>query len=67
MPNYAIYRRCPSCQAVSQASAFRRAPIPFNAPGRLQRRTCPSCGYVAVLMSFVIAERPAEPDEGTPD
>jgi hypothetical protein len=64
MPTYAIYRRCPSCQTVHQASAFRRAPIPFNGPGRLQRRTCPACGHVALLMSFQIVERPAEPDEG---
>jgi hypothetical protein len=62
-PRGAIYRRCPSCQTVSQASAFRRAPIPFNAPGRLQRRTCPACGYVAVLMAFQIVARP-ESDQG---
>jgi hypothetical protein len=63
MPNYAIYRRCPSCQTVSQASAFRRAPGPGPVQGQLQRRKCPGCGHVAPLMGFTIVERPVDQGE----
>jgi hypothetical protein len=66
MHPYAIYRRCPSCQAVRQASAFQRAPIPFNAPGRLQRRQCPVCSHVDTLAGFPTVEPPAESNDGTP-
>jgi hypothetical protein len=64
-PRGAIYRRCPSCQTVHRASIFRRAHIPFNVPGRLQRRQCPVCGRVDLLAGFSIAERP-ESDQGDP-
>jgi hypothetical protein len=64
MHPYATYRRCSSCQVIRQASAFQRAPIPCNAPGRLQRRACPVCGHVDALAGFPTAERPAESDEG---
>jgi hypothetical protein len=55
------YRRCPSCETISRASAFWRAAVPFNtARGQLQRRECPNCGYVAPLVDFAIAERPLD-------
>jgi hypothetical protein len=60
----AIYRRCPSCKGVRQASEFRRAIIPFNnTRGQLQRRKCPDCAHIAPLMAFPIAERP-DPNRG---
>lgn len=62
----AIYRRCPQCQAVRQASEFRPAQNRTFALSGLQHRRCPVCGHVAPLMGFQIAERPAEPDEGGP-
>jgi hypothetical protein len=65
MHPYAIYRRCPNCQAVSQASAFRRGSIPFNAPGRLQRRTCPACDHIGLLAAFPIVERPTDQGEAS--
>jgi hypothetical protein len=61
-PQQLRYRRCPSCQVVSQASAFRRAQGPVHAAGQLQRRRCPTCGFIGPLADFAIAERPT--DEG---
>ena len=65
------YRRCPNCQTVGQASAFRRATGPTNVAGQLQRRRCPRCGFTGPLMGFPLAERPpdaasesVEPTEG---
>ena len=65
-PKRALYRRCPGCQAISQASAFRRAAVPFNNErGQRQRRTCPQCGYIAPLVGFPIAERPVDQGEAS--
>ena len=64
-PKRALYRRCPGCQAISQASEFWRAAVPFNNErGRRQRRTCPQCGHIAPLVGFPIAERPVRPGGG---
>jgi hypothetical protein len=62
----ATYRRCPSCQVVRPASEFPRAIGTTFAVSGLQRRRCPECGHVGRLMSFQVAARPAELDEGTP-
>src|SRR5688500_15938398 len=56
------YRRCPNCQVVRPASAFRHAPGPTFAPAELLRRRCPGGDPVAPLMSFTIAERPEAPN-----
>jgi hypothetical protein len=62
------YRRCPQCQTVHQASAFRRAGgrtgTPTFARRAERRQQCPSCGFIGLLAAFQPAERPAEPDEG---
>jgi hypothetical protein len=55
------YLRCPSCGAVRPANHFRREPRSVLR----QARICPVCEHIAPLMSFPVAERPAEPDEGT--
>ena len=62
MPRRAIYRRCPECQAVRQASEFRRATGPTFAIAGQQRRKCPECGHIGALMSFPIVERPPRGD-----
>jgi hypothetical protein len=54
------YRQCPGCAVVRQASAFRRAQGPTNAPAQLQNRRCPECGHVGPLLGFPIAERPTQ-------
>lgn len=60
------YRQCPGCKSVFRASEFPRATSLTRAPGQLQRRQCPQCGFIGPLMSFPIVERPAEPDQGAP-
>jgi hypothetical protein len=58
-----LYRRCPNCQVVLPASGFPRAAGPTFAPTQLQRRRCPTCGHVGLLISFKVIERP-ELDQG---
>jgi hypothetical protein len=60
-----LYRRCPQCQVVLPASEFPRATGPTFVIAGQQRRKCLQCGFIGMLMSFQVAERPAEPDEGT--
>jgi hypothetical protein len=62
-PRSAIYRRCPNCHAVRQASLFRRAGGPKFAIGGQQRRQCPACGFVGPLMGFTIVP-PPKSDQG---
>jgi hypothetical protein len=64
MHPHAIYRRCPSCQVVRQASAFQHATSPTFAPGQIQRRRCPACSHVGPLVSFTITPRPESDQEG---
>jgi hypothetical protein len=64
-PRRLRYRRCPACQVVRPASAFRRAGGStvggtFAASAALRRR-CPACGHSGPLRDFSIVERP----EGT--
>jgi hypothetical protein len=61
------YRQCPDCKAILRASEFSRVGGPANAIAGQQQRRCPQCGFVGMLMSFMIVAPPAEPDEWTPD
>jgi ribosomal protein S27E len=56
-----LYRRCPDCQVVRPASAFRRAGGPTFANSGALRRKCPGCGHTAPLVGFTIVERPEAP------
>jgi hypothetical protein len=58
-----LYRCCPNCQVVRPASEFRHATAPTFAPAQLQRRRCPQCGHIGLLMSFKAVERP-DSDQG---
>lgn len=54
-----IFKRCQQCNAVNQASAFKRA-SGINAVGNERPVRCPSCGYTAPAWAFVPVEKPAE-------
>lgn len=59
------YRRCPACATVSQASAFRRAPMQKTVFGSGVLRICPACGEALRLDAFTRVERPEPGQEST--
>lgn len=53
------FKRCQECNAVNQASAFKRA-AGSAIVGPERRVICPACGYTAPAWAFVLADKPAE-------